>query len=83
MTVSALPPNGAGVLDEQSQLFARYAAQITLRDKLLGGVPKDPKLIEGWLRAKAGIEDGQELRRALQRTLAELGLDTRWRGQPG
>lgn len=68
------PSTPAGVLDHQSQLFVRYAAQLSFRDKLLGGVPKDPKLIEGWLRAKAGIEDGQELRRALLRTLSELGM---------
>jgi hypothetical protein len=42
----------------------------------MGGVPKDPKLIEGWLRAKAGINDGQELREAMQRTLAEIGVQT-------
>jgi hypothetical protein len=76
MTVATDSATNLGVLDAQSQLFVRYAAQLTFRDKLLGGVPKDPKLIEGWLRAKAGIEDGQELRRAMLRTVAELGLDT-------
>jgi hypothetical protein len=64
-----------GVLDAHSQLFVRYSARLSFRDKLLGGVPKDPKLIEGWLRARAGIEDGQELRRAVLRTLSELGVD--------
>jgi hypothetical protein len=47
-----------------------------LRDKLLGGVPKDPRLIEGWLRAKAGIEDPLELRQAVTRTVEELGEDS-------
>lgn len=42
----------------------------------MGGTPKDPKLIEGWLRAKAGItDDTGELRVALLRTLGELGAD--------
>lgn len=41
----------------------------------MGGVPKDPKLIEGWLRAKAGITDTEEIRMVLLRTLAEQGAD--------
>lgn len=41
----------------------------------MGGVPKDPKLIEGWLRSKAGITDTEEIRRALLRTLEELGAE--------
>jgi hypothetical protein len=64
-----------GVLDHHSQLFTRYTASLAFRDKLLGGVPKDPKLIEGWLRAKAGIDDADELREAMLRTLAEVGID--------
>src|SRR5262249_2474247 len=66
-----------GVFDSQSTLFARYAARITLRDKLLGGVPKDPQLIEGWLRSRAGLTDPDEIRHMMLRTLAELGVETR------
>jgi hypothetical protein len=33
-------------------LFTRYRARLVFRDKVLGGVPKDPRLIEGWLRAR-------------------------------
>jgi hypothetical protein len=62
-----------GLLDGQSQLFVRYNARIAFRDKLLGGVPKDPRLIEAWLRARAGLDDGDELRQAVLRTVAELG----------
>src|ERR1700730_9140937 len=49
------PPRG--IFDAQSTLFTRYAARLVFRDKLLGGVPRDPKLIEAWhcgLRATAG-----------------------------
>jgi hypothetical protein len=41
----------------------------------MGGSPKDPKIIEGWLRAKAGITDAEEIRRALVRTMSELGAE--------
>jgi hypothetical protein len=62
-----------GIFDTPSELFAVYRARLAFRDKLVGGVPKDPKLIEGWLRARAGIDSAQEVRAALMRTLAELG----------
>ena len=64
-----------GVFDATSTLFERYRARMVFRDKLVGGVPRDPKLIEGWLRSRAGIEDAQEIRQAMIRTLAELGVD--------
>jgi hypothetical protein len=48
---------------------------MVFRDKLIGGVPKDPRLIEGWLRARAGLEDAQEIRQAMLRTLGELGVE--------
>jgi hypothetical protein len=59
----------------RADLWSTYSATLAFRDKLIGGVPKDPRLIEGWLRAKAGINDGQELRQAMLRTLAEIGVD--------
>jgi hypothetical protein len=58
-------------------LFTRYRARLEFRDKLLGGVLKDPKLIEAWLRAKAGLEDAVEVRQAMLRTLGEIGVDVR------
>jgi hypothetical protein len=41
----------------------------------MGGIPMNPKIIEGWLRSKAGIEQEEEIRRAMLRTLLELGAD--------
>jgi hypothetical protein len=43
----------------------------------MGGVPKDPKLIEAWLRTKAGVSDTEEVRAAVLRTLSELGAEVR------
>lgn len=65
-----------GIFDTQAtDMFAAYAARIRFRDRLMGGVPKNPKIIEGWLRSKAGIEQEEEIRRATLRTLLELGAD--------
>lgn len=58
-------------------LFTVYEADLAFEDKIMGGVPKDPKIIEGWLRSQAGIEDGSEIREAMLRTLVELGADVR------
>src|SRR5262249_26071500 len=58
-----------------STLFARYRARIVIRNKLLGGVPKDPRLIQGWLRGRAGLSDVDEIRQATLRTLVELGVE--------
>jgi len=65
----------AGIFASRSTLFHRYHVRLKFRDKVMGGVPKDPKLIEGWLRAKAGITDVEEVRMALLRTLGELGAE--------
>lgn len=59
----------------KDKLFARYSVRLEFRDRLMGGVPKDPKLIEGWLRSKAGVTDEEELRQATIRTLRELGVE--------
>lgn len=63
--------------DARRAEFTQYHVSLALRDKLIGGIPRDPKLIEGWLRKKLAIPGDQEdeLRRALLRTLAELGHD--------
>lgn len=63
--------------DQTAHIWTTYHARITFRDRLMGGVPKDPKVIEGWLRAKAGIESEEEIKQATLRTLLELGADVR------
>lgn len=64
-----------GIFDTEASVFTTYQARLVFRDKIMGGTPKDPKIIEGWLRSKAGITDQEEVRRALLRTLLELGAD--------
>jgi hypothetical protein len=66
-----------GIFDTDSDIFTTYHARLRFRDRLMGGIPKNPKIIEGWLRSKAGIEQEEEIRRATLRTLLELGADVR------
>src|SRR3990167_2066891 len=58
-----------------ASLFTTYACEIKLRSKMLGGIPKSPNIIEGWLRSKAGINEDEEVRQAMLRTLVELGAE--------
>lgn len=66
-----------GIFDQDVDLFVTYRAEVRFRDKLMGGIPLDPKIIEGWLRSKAGIEKEDEVKRAMLQTLYELGVDVR------
>lgn len=64
-----------GIFDTTVSVFTIYHARLTFRARLMGGIPKNPKIIEGWLRSKAGIEQEEEIRRATLRTLLELGAE--------
>jgi hypothetical protein len=59
---------------------SRCIATIVSRGRILGGVPKNPELIEGWLRTKAGVTDQEELRQMMLRTLYDMGqdVDSEW-----
>ena len=62
--------------EKKSQdLFTTYSATIKFRDKILGGTPKNPKIIEGWLRTKTGVSDDEEIRQMMLRTLQDLGAE--------
>jgi hypothetical protein len=60
---------------KSATLYTTYQCEITMRGKLLGGIPKSPEIIEGWLRSRAGIDKDEEIRQAMLRTLVELGAE--------
>src|ERR1700681_401133 len=72
----ATPRHTAKIFGTPADLWTVYDARLAFRDKLIGGIPKDPRLIEGWLRSKAGIDDPQDLRLAVLRTLEEIAGPT-------
>jgi len=63
-----------GIFDNAG-VFTTYHARLRFRDRLMGGVPKDPKVIEAWIRTKAMITDTEELQRMVFQTLIEMGAD--------
>lgn len=65
---------------DPSLVFTTYTCEIQFRNYILGGIPKSPDVIEGWLRTKAGITNEEELRQKMVSTLLELGaeIDPTW-----
>mgnify|MGYP006401997271 CR=1 FL=1 len=66
------------VFEGRGDTFVTYPVTIQIEDKLLGGVPKDPKIIESWLLANVPMMP--ELKRLDQQallvdTLREMGAD--------
>lgn len=64
----------ASVFQDRS-IFTKYRCEITFRDKVLGGTPKNPEIIEGWLRTKTMVSDDAEIKQMMLRTLVELGAE--------
>ena len=42
---------------DSSELYDKYTIAITIRERMDGGVPKDPKLIKQWVASKTGHDD--------------------------
>lgn len=53
-------------------LWNEWEITLRFRDKLMGGIPKDPKVIEGWILSQAGVKKKWEVTQMLRRTLMEL-----------
>ena len=39
----------------------------------MGGTPRDPHVIEGWLRSKSGVTDEEEIQSMMRRIMVESG----------
>lgn len=61
--------------DIQLEAFKfRFAGEIQLV-QILGGVPSDPKVIEGWLKAKVGIDKEAQITAAVEQIMEQRGID--------
>ena len=74
-----------GVFDDlQTEVFATYDVELSFQvpnhlgemrpTKLMGGVPKNPDIVKGWLRSKAGVKQEDELAQFMYRSMQENGL---------
>jgi hypothetical protein len=60
---------------QPGDFYTRYATRLQVREKIMGGIPLNPKTIEAWLRSKAGVTVEEEVRMMLVRTLIERGAE--------
>lgn len=51
----------------------RFQGELYLK-QILGGVPSDPRVVEGWLRTKLGIDKEQQIQRAVLEIIEKRGI---------
>lgn len=79
MVTSAFPNDGPNLIPvtsvfDDTRLFTRYRVRLTFVEWVMGGVPKDPELIERWIRLRIMGGD-EEVTFMLWRTLQDMGVD--------
>jgi len=52
--------------------FTVYDATIHITDRIIGGIPRDPKLVEAWIRLKAGVTSEEEIQHRLKTYIGGL-----------
>lgn len=57
------------------EIFTRYRVDFAFRNRVMGGTPKRPDVIEAWLRKNTGVTEQDELLMMTRRTLAEQGIE--------
>lgn len=67
------PERIRGIFDQITDRFVKYRVQIQFEDKVCGGIPNDPKIIESWIASKTGIKDEERLRAMAARFIAMDG----------
>lgn len=62
-----------GIFADRVNLYTTYSACLQFQDKIMGGTPRDPKLVMGWLKARMGVDDLERQRVLTIQTLVESG----------
>lgn len=69
-----------GVFDQYAVdkgIWTFFDVALKFNGRVMGGTPNNPDIIRGWLAAKAGITDEQEIQHLTAETLAQLGYPVR------
>jgi len=59
----------------RSEAYPHRFSGTLLVGTIAGGTPTDPKVAEGWLRTKLGIDKDDEIRRLVAETMVERGVN--------
>ena len=74
MTATIETPTTPVSIFADEAVFTQYRIALTFTDKVMGGVPQKPEIIESWLRTRI-LGGDEELRLSLVKTLEELEID--------
>lgn len=58
-----------------ADIYHHYRCTLQFRNELVGGVPRDPEMIERWIRTKAGVDQADEVRAMMIQTLREQEVE--------
>lgn len=59
----------------RNEMYQRIHVTLEFNDRLLGGQPKDPQMIEGWLRANMGLKNSDEMFLRMRQHMIEVGIE--------
>jgi hypothetical protein len=67
---------------DPSVLYDRYSVHLVTTSKLCGGIPRDPDLLEAFVKAKTGHDDAKTVEQvaALAATAPEVTVEQSWIG---
>lgn len=74
MTTAAIQPVSV-FADARHDVMTVYKAELAFHGKLLGGIPKNPRVIPDWIRTWAQDTNEDERKAILVRTMRELGIE--------
>jgi len=69
------PKEVVSIFAGRTETFTKYRVEIAFRNKILGGIPKAPDVIESWLRTKTLVSDAEELGYMARETLRQNGVE--------
>lgn len=70
-------PEVTGIFEDiDTSIFTKYRVELTFIDRVMGGVPQKPEIIEAWLRQRITGGD-EEVYSMFVKTLDELGVDVK------
>lgn len=64
-----------GIFSESSNIFQEYEGELQFNKWVMGGVPRNPEIVEAWLRTKWKDQaTDDDIKQAVLRTLREQGI---------
>lgn len=69
-------------LIDSTNLYDIYRVKVAMRDKLCGGVPKNPDVLGDWIKAKTGHDDAQTIAQTeeAKQALLDTEAEKSWTG---